>query len=134
MLLTISLAALGSSQTITASLEGNITDPTGAVIADARVRILNTATNVAASLRTDGASRFLAPSLPPGPYAVTIEAVGFKKAERSGITLPVNQAARLDITLDLGSSAETVEVTAEAPLGNASSAAVGQVVSARNNR
>jgi len=132
VLLTLCLTAVALSQTITASLEGNITDPTGAVIVDARVRIVNTATNVAASLKTDGVGRFLAPSLPPGPYAVTIEAVGFKKAERSGITLAVNQAARLDIRLELGSSAETVEVTAEAPLVDATSAAMGQVVSARN--
>jgi hypothetical protein len=116
-------------QTITASLEGIISDATGAVVAGAKVQVLNTATNAAAALVTNETGRFLAPSLPPGPYQVTIEAAGFKKAERSGIVLQVNQAARIEITLELGTMTETVSVVATAPLLESSSAAIGQVVS-----
>ena len=90
LLLTLLLLAVPIrtfSQTITASLEGVVTDPTGAVVTGAHVRIVNSETNVVAELVTDAAGRFLAPSLPPGLYDVTVEVAGFKKAERSGIRL-----------------------------------------------
>ena len=96
------------SQTITASLEGMVTDPTGAVVTGAQVRIVNTETNVAADLVTDSAGRFLAPSLPAGLYDVTVEVAGFKKAERSGVRLQVNQAARLELVMELGTATETI--------------------------
>ncbi len=131
-LLLVSICLPGRSQTITASLEGNIKDPTGALIAGAQVRVTNTATQMVVVLATDGSGRFLAPSLPPGPYTITVEATGFKKAERGGITLEVNQSARLEITMVLGSATETVEVTAQAPLLDSSSSAMGQVVDNRN--
>src|SRR5579872_1391512 len=94
----ISYAPAGA-QTITASLEGLVRDPSGAAIAGAQVQVTNTATNVLTRVTTDTSGRFLALSLPPGPYAVTVEAPGFKKMERSGIVLDVNQAARLDFNM-----------------------------------
>ncbi len=122
----------GLPQTITASLEGVVKDPTGATIAGAQVQMTNTATNIATRLTTDSMGRFLAPSLPPGPYAVTVEAPGFKKAERSRIVLEVNQAARLDFTMELGTATETVNVSGTAPLLESSSSTMGQVVNTRS--
>ncbi|MBI3209743.1 MAG: TonB-dependent receptor [Candidatus Solibacter usitatus] len=133
ILLAVALAALcASAQTITASLEGIVKDPTGAVIAAARVQIVNADTQVATSWNSDGVGRFLAPSLPPGSYSVIIEAAGFKKMERSGILLQVNQAARMEITMELGAATETVSVRGEAPLLESSSAAMGQVIDNRS--
>ena len=66
------------------------------MIAGAQVEVTNTATNATTKLISDGSGQYLAPSLPPGPYAVIVSAVGFKKLERRGIELAVNQAARLD--------------------------------------
>ncbi|MBL8221286.1 MAG: TonB-dependent receptor, partial [Bryobacterales bacterium] len=117
------------AQTITASLEGIVTDPTNAVIVGAKVRVVSAATNAVIALETDSNGRFLAPSLPPGAYQLIVEASGFKKAERTGIALQVNQAARLELQLELGAATETVSVNATAPLLEANSAALGQVVS-----
>lgn len=127
-ILVLVTALSASSQTITASLEGTVHDPSGAVVAGAQVQISQIATNVTTRLTTDGTGRFLAPSLPPGPYSVTVEASGFKKAERSGITLDVAQAVRVDVRMELGSTTETVEVAAQPTLLESSSAAVGQVI------
>src|SRR5690242_465935 len=135
LLLTLLLLAVPIrtiSQTITASLEGVVTDPTGAVVTGAQVRIVNTETNVAADLVTDSAGRFLAPSLPAGLYDVTVEVAGFKKAERSGVRLQVNQAARLELVMELGTATETISVAARATLVDSASAAVGQVIDNRS--
>ncbi|MFN7934261.1 MAG: carboxypeptidase regulatory-like domain-containing protein [Bryobacteraceae bacterium] len=126
MLFLFTPLALG--QTITASLEGIVTDPTGAVIVGAKVRVISVATNAVSALETDSHGRFLSPSLPPGSYQVIVEASGFKKAERTGISLQVNQSARLELQLELGAATETVSVNSTAPLLEANSSALGQVV------
>ena len=68
-----------AAQMITASLDGLIADPTGAMVAGAKVRITNTDTGVAVSLVSDSTGRFVAPSLSPGPYQLMVEAAGFKR-------------------------------------------------------
>src|SRR5215469_738686 len=125
-------SAMLLSQIVTASLEGIVHDPSGAVVPDAKVRITNTSTNVATHLTTDGSGRFVAPSLPPGgPYTVEVDAPGFKREERTGITLEINQSAKIDLKLQVGASTETVQVAAEAPLLEATTADQGAVISNR---
>ena len=120
-------------QVVTASLEGIVRDPTGAVVPSAHVRIVNTSTNVETQATTNSEGRFFVPSLPPGGrYSVIVEAAGFKKEERTGITLEVNQSARVDISLQIGSATETVKVSGEAPLLEPTTAAMGQVVDNRS--
>src|SRR5437870_806782 len=120
------------SQTITASLEGDVRDVSGAVVPAARVQVVNTDTGVVTRLTTGPDGRFIAPSLPPGPYSVMVEATGFKKAERTGIVLQVNQTARMEVTMEVGAITETVEIRAEAPLLESSSSALGQVIENRS--
>jgi hypothetical protein len=118
-----------SAQLVTASLEGIVTDPSGGVVPAANVEVINTSTNVRTAAKTNSEGRFVLPSLQPGgPYSVDVEAAGFKREERSGITLEVNQEARIDIQLQVGAASETVKVTGEAPLLEPTSAAMGQVI------
>lgn len=127
------LALAAFSQTITASLEGTISDPAGAAIPSAKVQIINRSTNIGTAVETAADGRFIAPSLRPGgPYSMIVEAAGFKRFERSGIELQVNQAARIDIAMEIGALTETVEVTGQAPLLESTSAAVGQVIGNRS--
>src|SRR5450759_5803994 len=77
-LLLASMLPLVWSQTITASLGGTIMDPTGAAVPNAKVHIVNTATNVKIALTAGSLGEFLAPSLQPGPYSIRVEATGFK--------------------------------------------------------
>jgi hypothetical protein len=122
-----------SSQVVTASLEGIVQDQSGAVIPAAKVQVINTSTNVQTSATTNTDGRFFLPSLQPGgPYSVVVEASGFKREERSGITLEVNQSARINIQLQVGAASETVKVTGDAPLLETTSAAMGQVIDSRS--
>src|SRR5437762_6479716 len=119
-------------QRITASLGGAVTDPSGAASPGARVKITNSGTAASFQQETDGEGRYLAPSLPPGPYDIVIEASGFKRTERKGITLNVDQSVELNFTLEVGAATESVEVTGEAPLLDTESGALGQVIANRS--
>jgi hypothetical protein len=132
-LLCVAFLLAGSAaygQVISASVNGAVLDPAGAAVPNAKVRAKNTATNLEITTQTDGDGRYTFPSLPPGgPYSVTVSAPGFNTEEHSGITLEVTQAARIDFSLKIGAATETVQVTAEAPLVDSTTAAMGQVVS-----
>ena len=120
-------------QVVTASLDGTVLDPAGAVVPAARVKVVNTSTNLEVRSTTDADGRFSFPSLPPGgPYTVTVQAAGFSTEEQTGITLDVNQAARLDIHLRIGAASDTVQVTAEASLVEPGTATMGQVINTQD--
>src|SRR5437016_10285600 len=95
---------------------GTVTDQSGGLVKGARVTITNVDTGVARTLETNDAGDFVAPSLPPGPYKLVVEATGFKKVERSSIRLEVAKDVRLDLTRQPGSVTETVTVTEQVPL------------------
>src|ERR1700722_4389529 len=86
-----------------ASLTGEVRDPSGAMVATAKVTARNTGTNVSHSTVTDTAGIFVIPDLQPGIYDITVEAPGFNKDLSSGILLQVAQRARVDFALKLGS-------------------------------
>ena len=69
--------------------------------------------------------------LPPGNYNLSIEAPGFRRLLQSGVTLEVNQRARVDFTLQVGQVNETVEVAATAPLLESQSSSLGSVINER---
>ena len=131
VLLTFLSATTLWGQLITASVEGIVLDPAGAAVPNAKIRAVNTSTNLEVRTATAGDGRYSLPSLPPGgPYTLRVEATGFSTEERTGITLEVNQAVRFDFKLIVGAVTETVQVTGGAPLIETSSASLGQVVSA----
>lgn len=111
---------------------GNVTDPTGAAVVTGTVTAVHTETGFtrSAELRADGS--YLLPSLPIGSgYTVSIEAPGFKRVTRTGITLQINQNLRVDAELPLGQVAESIEVTDTPPLVDTYSAQRGDVVEQR---
>jgi outer membrane receptor protein involved in Fe transport len=122
------LATPAFPQSITASLEGVVHDSTGAVIPGAAVSVVNAATNAKYTLATGPAGRFLAPSLPPGSYVIVVEAAGFRRLERGGVELQVAQAARLDLTLEVGAVTDSIKVTGEPPLLEPATSSMGQVI------
>ena len=118
-----------SAQVATAEISGTVLDSTGAAVANAKVVASNTATNVSRETTSDGTGSYIITLLPPGDYVVTVESTGFRKLVQSGLTLQINQQARLDLTLQIGQVSETLEVTAQAPLLEAESSSLGTVVS-----
>jgi outer membrane receptor protein involved in Fe transport len=104
------------AQTITATLSGTVSDPSGAVVPNAKVLVTATATGQTKTATTDDAGRYTVTFLQPGEYRITVEAMGFAKSARSGVNLEVAQSATLDFKLTVGTTSDTVEVTSDAPL------------------
>src|SRR6266481_9992036 len=100
----------------TAALSGTVSDPTGAVIASAKVIATNQATGVESTTQTDTAGAYLFPSLPIGIYRIQVTAPGFQSAIVANLKLEVATAATQNIQLIVGATAETVEITADAAL------------------
>jgi hypothetical protein len=97
------------------SLEGTVTDKSGAVVAGATVTITDQSTGISHSAVTGAAGFYRITELPPGNYKVDVEAAGFKKNTRSDVPVGSEAASAANITLETGSASETVTVTA-APL------------------
>jgi hypothetical protein len=119
------------AQEFRGSITGLVTDPSGAVVAGARVTVTNAATNVVTSTVSNATGNYTVLYLMPGRYAVSAEATGFKKLVRPGIEVRVGDKLELDLRLELGGTQETVTVTGETPLLEAESASLGQVVDRR---
>lgn len=124
-------APLAFGQQGRGSIQGIVSDSTGAAVPGASVHIVNTATNVPFTTVTNEAGLYVAPALNVGEYAITVEKQGFKKLVRSGITLQVDQRAQVDLQLDLGDLSQAIEVTAAATLVDTGTATVGKVIENR---
>ncbi|MEO8052638.1 MAG: carboxypeptidase-like regulatory domain-containing protein, partial [Acidobacteriota bacterium] len=116
------------AQAPTGTITGSVTDPSGAVITGASVTLTNSATNIRRNTVTNDNGLFNLAALPPGVYALQIEAKGFPKQLRDGIELQVGQVAKIDFALQIGNVAETIEVTGGAPILQAESAELGTVI------
>jgi outer membrane receptor protein involved in Fe transport len=123
---TVSICA--SAQSSTATMFGNITDSTGAAIPKATVTLTQTDTSFTRTMITESNGSYRADFLPVGPYKVTVTAQGFKKLDREGLTLTVAEEAHLDLSLQVGNTDMTVEVTAEVPLLNTGNSVLGRTV------
>jgi hypothetical protein len=108
---------------------GTVTDQSGGVILGANVTITNVATSITRRLVTDSAGEYVAPDLEPGPYTIHIEATGFKQYDRPNLELEVGKDLQIDAALATGSASETITVTEEAPIVDASSATLGGTIS-----
>ena len=118
-----------SAQVTSSELRGSVLDNTGAAVANAKVTASNKATGVNYDTVSDSTGAYAITLLPPGDYQLTVEAAGFRKLSQSGLTLQINQQARVDLTLQLGQVSETIEVSAQAPLLQSESSSLGTVVS-----
>ena len=111
---------------------GRVADPSGAVLANVSVRITNQATGVARDTKTNGSGDYTFVEVAPGNYTAEFEQKGFKRNVQKDVTVDVNQAVTLNSTLQIGATAETVEVTSEAPLVDITSTQLGAVVNDRS--
>ena len=128
MLLLVFAGTLSLAQDTSSSIAGTVTDPSGAVLPNSSVSLVNNATGVVRKVQTDEAGLYAFPALPPGAYNITVERTGFQTQLRSNITLQVQQAARIDISLSVGQTSQTVNVAADAAMLSQEDATIGQVV------
>jgi hypothetical protein len=127
-----SLLTFGSiaayAQVDTATLNGTITDPKGAVVPGATVTVTNKDTDVARTVATNGDGSYSFPSLQPGNYIVTVTGSGFSTSKETGVTLQVAQVATINIGLKIGSNSETVEVSSDTSFLETTDASLGTVI------
>src|SRR5437879_12523634 len=106
----------GQSEIGGATLNGVVTDPSGAVVAAAKVTAHNTATGLMRSIETTNAGLYSLSRLPAGTYELTIEATGFKTVAQRDILLTVGAVVTMDAKLEVGGITETVSVAADVPV------------------
>jgi Carboxypeptidase regulatory-like domain len=110
------------------SVSGVVTDQAGAVVAGAKVVLLNPATGVTQHTVTSSAGLYTFISLNPGVYQVTASQKGFKNVSQEKVTVTVDQVTQVNMTLEVGAISETVTVTQEVALVEPSNSTVGQVI------
>jgi len=110
------------------TINGIVTDATGAVVPNAAVTAVNTATNVETKTTTTDAGVYRLPYLPLGTYRIAVTAPGFQTSVAENITLHVAQTLTLDIKLQAGQVSDKVTVTADAPLLESGTAEIGRYV------
>ncbi len=131
IVLLLAVCAAGWSQEARGTIRGRVTDTQDAVIPGATVQVMNLATGLTTTLKSNEQGIYQALYLPLGMYRISAEAAGFKHVVRDNIEVRVNDRLEVNIVLQVGEVTETVTVTAETPLLETSSASTGQVVDAR---
>jgi hypothetical protein len=120
-----------NAQEFRSTMSGRVTDPTGAVVAGAKVTATETETGTNSATTSSAEGSYTLPFLTPGQYRIIVEAPGFKKYQQDQIQIGTNQRVALDVKLELGSQTESVTVTADVSLLQTATASVGQVITTR---
>src|SRR5689334_9219779 len=112
----IGSAVLAWSQVGTATINGSVTDPSGAAVASVEVTVVNLDTNFTFTVLTNTEGLYRVPSLQPGPYRLTFRSAGFKQLVRDGVALRTGDVLPVDAKLEVGGLTESIAVNATATL------------------
>jgi len=127
----VTFAPIIAAQSTGGRIRGTVSDPSGAAVVGAKVTLINEATNVSRDVDTGTNGDYLLIEVPVGSYEIDVTQQGFKKYVRKGVALDLNEVISVDITLQLGTTAETVEVTGAPPVVDTTSTQLGAVVNER---
>lgn len=130
-LLMLGAAAGANAQSTGGRIRGTVGDQSGGAVAGATIRLVNEATHSSRDTQSGANGEYLFLEIPVGSYEVNVAQAGFKKYVRKGIVLNLNEVLTLDVTLQVGGSTETIEVTGAPPLVDTSSTQLGAVVNER---
>jgi hypothetical protein len=118
-----------AAQQFYGTITGTVTDPSGAVLPNATIKVTNVDTGVATTLKTNGAGVYVASSLIVGTYRVEVEVAGFKRTVAEKIILEVGATPKVDLALAVGQSTESVTVTeSNAPILQTQQTDLGQTM------
>jgi len=119
------------AQSPNANIVGRVLDQSGAVIPGAQITVRHVATGESREVVSDEKGEYTVAELVPGDYRIMVRKEGFRRLDERGLTLEVNQTARLDLQLQVGALSEVVEVTASVPLLNTENPMKGDVIVSR---
>ena len=128
------LSPVLNAQSTGGRIRGTVTDPSGGAVAGADVSLINEATNTTRKTQTSPNGEYLFLEVPVGSYEVDVNQAGFKKFERKGIVLVLNEIASVDIALTVGGSTETVEVSGAPPVIDTTTTQLGAVMTDQSVR
>jgi hypothetical protein len=128
MVLWLSLSVINYAQESRAVVLGRVTDSSGASVPGAKVIAQSLDTGILTSSVANEEGSYQLNYLQPGPYKISVEAIGFKKTTRDSVDVRVGDRLALDFALEVGAVSDTVNITSEAPLLDTSSATSGMVV------
>ena len=131
-LISLALSAAAYGQQGRGTILGSVTDSTAAAIPGVTIRVVNTDTNLVFVTESNDDGYFSAPNLNVGKYTVSAGKDGFRKTVLSGLVLQVDQRAQVDLRLEIGQVAESIEVTGGAPLVDTGTSSVGKVIDNRH--
>jgi hypothetical protein len=120
---------LAVAQTGTASLSGVVLDPSKAAVVGAQLTLRNNEQSLQRETQTNGAGEYTFASLPPGTYTLTAEKQGFRKYQQNGLRLQVDSATTSNVTLQIGSVSQQVEVNSQAVTIDTTDASIGNAFS-----
>src|ERR1035441_2564717 len=124
----IACGNLALSQSNSASLNGTVTDNSGAVVEGARITVRNVGTELTQTAVSNSSGNYGISPLPSGQYTVTVQRDGYRQIIQSGISLTVDQSATLNFALQVGKLQETVTVTASQELIDQTTASLSTVI------
>jgi hypothetical protein len=124
----VAVAGAASYAQSTATLSGSVTDPSGAVVPHVQVTVRGLTTGVDRVATSDSEGNYTIPSLQPGNYSVSVQASGFADYKLASVTLQVDQSVTVDVKLGLASTGEVIQVQGAAPILDAQTITVGQVI------
>jgi hypothetical protein len=119
------------TQAITATISGTVSDSSGSVVPGAKISLTSSEHGISRVYVTDTAGNYVFSLLPPAVYSLQVTASGFKTYKQDGIALGAGQTAEQPVIMAIGSIAETIEVTSQAPLVNADNANISSDISAQ---
>jgi hypothetical protein len=123
-----------NAQSTGGRIRGTVTDPSGGAVVGANISLINEGTNSTREVQTSASGEYLFLEVPVGSYEIDVNQAGFKKYARKGIVLVLNEIATVDITLQVGASAETVEVTGTPPVIDTTTTQLGAVMTDQSVR
>jgi hypothetical protein len=129
--MSLSIPALVRAQGTSGRILGRVADPSGAILANVKVTLVNEGTSVSRDARTNENGDYDFVEVPVGTYRLEFDLTGFKKNVRRGVSLDINQVVTLNMTMQVGAMQEVVDVTSEAPLVETTSTQLGAVVGDR---
>ena len=127
----IALAFIGvfaMAQTPTGSIQGLVTDKSGAAIQGATVTIVQTTTNEARNTATDASGRYNVPFIDPGTYTITVDAKGFRSARQENVLVQVTETRAVDFQLEVGAVNQTIQVTASTEALDVDTSTLGETI------
>ena len=119
------------AQEFRGTISGVITDPTGALIAGAKITVTETNTGTKIPTLSGSSGEYTAAFLLPGEYAIDVQMEGFKGFARRGVHVGAGDHAVIDVRLDVGDVATSIEVTADASLLNTDNSSLGQAITTK---